>query len=100
MAAAAETAKKSLKDINIYSRKFILTIIAVAIIAYGMYYGKLVWKDGANYIAWVVSLYCLAEGHADSKNAGQIERILKLAIGGAGAVIMSPPTPPPENEPS
>jgi len=99
--AAAEPKPKGLKDINIYSRKFILTIIAVAIIGYGMFYGKLVWKDGANYIAWVVSLYCLAEGHADSKGRGNIEKILKVALGSAAvfAPALTPPTIPPPKPP-
>lgn len=94
--ATAEPQKKGFRDINIYSRKFLLSVAVCMMIAYGMYDGKIPWKDGANYIAWVVSIYCLSEGVADhgGKGSGQIEKILQVALGVGATIAPKPPEAP------
>lgn len=87
-AAAAEVVEdqkpKALKDINVYSRKFLLVIGIIAVCIYGIKAGELKWEFGVNTMAWVVMFYCIAEGHAD--NGGQLGRVLKMALAASGAL--------------
>jgi hypothetical protein len=97
MADEAPKKPQSFKDINIYSRKFLLCLAACVYLAYGMYNGLLPWKDGANYIAWIVAFYCAAEGYADGKG-NSVGQVLGAALG-AGMIIapkVTEPKPPKE----
>lgn len=100
-ATEAQKRPKSFSEINIYSKKFLLTLAFCIFVGYGMYSGAMPWKDGANYMAWVIAFYLCAEGYADGKG-NEIGQMLKTVVG-AGlltAPVISAPSAPPEPKPA
>jgi hypothetical protein len=84
---AVDAQTKGLKDINIYSRKFLLTVFICAVCIYGIRAGTLKWEFAVSTMMWVVIVYNGAEGYADSGNGsgGQLGKILGAVVGATGA---------------
>lgn len=95
-ANGSEKRPQSFAEINIYSKKFLLTLAFCVYVGYQIYAGGMPAKDGVNYIAWVVAFYLAAEGYADGKG-GQVAGVIKAALGAGvlAAPVLSTPTPPP-----
>lgn len=98
MAEEAVKRPKSFSEINIYSKKFLLTLAFCAYVGFGMYNGSLPWKEGVNYMAWVIAFYLAAEGYADGKG-NSVGQVLGAALGAGMIVAPKVTAPKPLEEP-